>query len=247
MRSIAAARSKPAEDEWISRLRRGDAIAIAELVACYEPRIRQQAMRYVPRHEDAEEIAQDVLVKVWRKLHLFRGDAALSSWVHRITFNTAMSRLRNTRMPRTREVASDAQPGKLPNGAPSTAHDMPDWTGMADESVLRSEMRAKLAEAIAVMPVILPDAGGAPRSGGPVDCGGQRASQLEQADAEVPRAPRAPVPAAASGGVRQRPQPPPQGARRSISARGRRFARGARSLRSLGARFARGQGRTLRP
>jgi len=154
MSTLAAARSKPAEDEWISRLRRGDAIAIAELVACYEPRIRQQAMRYVPRHEDAEEIAQDVLVKVWRKLHLFRGDAALSSWVHRITFNTAMSRLRNTRMPRTREVASDTQPGKLPNGAPSTAHDMPDWTGMADESVLRSEMRAKLAEAIAVMPVI---------------------------------------------------------------------------------------------
>jgi RNA polymerase sigma-70 factor (ECF subfamily) len=154
MSTLAAARSKPAEDEWISRLRRGDAIAIAELVACYEPRIRQQAMRYVPRHEDAEEIAQDVLVKVWRKLHLFRGDAALSSWVHRITFNTAMSRLRNTRVSRTREVASDAEPGKLPNAMASRAHDMPDWTGMADESVLRSEMRAKLAEAIAVMPVI---------------------------------------------------------------------------------------------
>jgi len=154
MSTLAAARSKPAEDEWISRLRRGDAIAIAELVACYEPRIRQQAMRYVPRHEDAEEIAQDVLVKVWRKLHLFRGDAALSSWVHRITFNTAMSRLRNTRVSRTREVASDAEPGKLPNAMASRAPDMPDWTGMADESVLRSEMRAKLAEAIAVMPVI---------------------------------------------------------------------------------------------
>lgn len=153
MSTVAAVRSKPAEDEWISRLRRGDAIAMAELVACYEPRIRQQAMRYVPRHEDAEEIAQDVLVKVWRKLHLFRGDAALSSWVHRITFNTAMSRLRNTRAPRTREVAS-AQSGRLPNGAASTPHDMPDWTGMADECVLRSEMRAKLAEAIAVMPVI---------------------------------------------------------------------------------------------
>ena len=154
MSTIAAVRSKPAEDEWISRLRRGDALAMAELVACYEPRIRQQAMRYVPRHEDAEEIAQDVLVKVWRKLHLFRGDAALSSWVHRITFNTAMSRLRNTRVPRSREVASDAHPGRLPNGTPSTPHDMPDWTGMADECVLRSEMRAKLAEAIAVMPVI---------------------------------------------------------------------------------------------
>ena len=149
-----AVRSKPVEDEWISRLKRGDALAMAELVACYEPRIRQQAMRYMPRPEDAEEIAQDVLVKVWRKLHLFRGDAALSSWVHRITFNTAMSRLRNTRVPRAHEMASDAQPDGLRGDTVSAPHDMPDWTGMADEWVLRSEMRAKLAEAIAVMPLI---------------------------------------------------------------------------------------------
>ena len=44
--------------------------------------------------EDAEEVAQDVLLKVHRKIDAFRGDAALSSWIYRITFNTAMSRLR---------------------------------------------------------------------------------------------------------------------------------------------------------
>lgn len=153
MNTLPAARPKTAEDEWITRLRRGDALAMAELVACYEPRIRQQAMRYVPRLEDAEEIAQDVLVKVWRKLHLFRGDAALSSWVHRITFNTAMSRLRNSRVPRACEVAFDARSRPTDGTAPMPS-DMADWTGMADERVLRSEMRAKLAEAIAVMPVI---------------------------------------------------------------------------------------------
>jgi RNA polymerase sigma-70 factor, ECF subfamily len=154
MGTLAVGRSKPEENEWLSRLRRDDAIAIAELVACYEPRIRKQALRYVPRPEDAEEIAQDVLVKIWRKLHLFRGDAALSSWVHRITFNTAMSRLRHTSMPRDREAASDPADDRLHTRTPSSPHDMPDWTGMADESVLRSEMRAKLAEAIALMPMI---------------------------------------------------------------------------------------------
>src|SRR5206468_118206 len=137
---------------WIARLKHGDSVAMAELVACYEPRIRQQAMRYVPRREDAAEVAQDVLVKVRRKLHLFRGDAALSSWVHRITFNTAMSRLRNTRVvPRRMSTDADGgQPARPSHAMPDVA----DWTSMADESVLRLEMRAKLAEAIAVMPPI---------------------------------------------------------------------------------------------
>ena len=139
-----------ADAAWIARLKHGDSVAMAELVSCYEPRIRQQAMRYVPRREDAEEVAQDVLVKVWRKLHLFRGDAALSSWVHRITFNTAMSRLRNARVVRHQMSADAGQPERSSHGIPDVAN----WTAMADESVLRSEMRTKLAEAIAVMPPI---------------------------------------------------------------------------------------------
>jgi RNA polymerase sigma-70 factor (ECF subfamily) len=142
------------EAEWVSRLKRGDTVALAELVARYEPRIRQQALRYVPRPEDAEDIAQDVLVKVWRKLHLFRGDAALSSWVHRITFNTAMSRLRSMRRPRTHATTHSDRLEPTSTAPVSGFADTADWTRMADESVLRSEMRAQLAAAIAVMPVI---------------------------------------------------------------------------------------------
>jgi hypothetical protein len=53
--------------------------------------------------EDAEEVTQDVLMKVYRKIGAFRGDSALSSWIYRITFNTAMSRLR---APMARRVPS---------------------------------------------------------------------------------------------------------------------------------------------
>ena len=50
-------------------------------------------------------MVQDVLLKVFDKIEAFRGDSALSSWIYRITFNTAMSRLRRTKAMRTAEVA----------------------------------------------------------------------------------------------------------------------------------------------
>ena len=58
------------------------------------------AVRMVFQPQDAEEVTQDVLFKVYRKVATFRGDAALSSWIYRITFNAAMSRLRTARYQR---------------------------------------------------------------------------------------------------------------------------------------------------
>ena len=68
---------------------------MAELASDYGPKVYQLAFRYLKNREDAEEVTQDVLMKVVKKIDAFRGDAALSSWIYRITFNTAMSRLRN--------------------------------------------------------------------------------------------------------------------------------------------------------
>jgi RNA polymerase sigma-70 factor (ECF subfamily) len=66
----------------------------------YGPRIQQLAMRHMKNREDAEEVTQDVLVKVHRRFTPFAATAALSSWIYRITFNTAMSRLRQNRAAR---------------------------------------------------------------------------------------------------------------------------------------------------
>src|SRR5918995_2699646 len=92
------------ETELIGRMQAGDATAVAELSSTYGPRIHQLAFRYLKNWEDAEEVTQDVLLKVHRKIDAFRGDAALSSWIYRITFNTAMSRLRTARQARALEL-----------------------------------------------------------------------------------------------------------------------------------------------
>ena len=79
--------------ELLERLKRRRA-RLAELADAYSSKIYQLAFRYLRNKEDAEEVTQDVLFKVYRKVGAFRGDAALSSWIYRITFNAAMSRLR---------------------------------------------------------------------------------------------------------------------------------------------------------
>src|SRR5687768_18513178 len=95
---------QPEEQELIGRMQAGDSTAVTELASTYGPRIHQLAFRYLKNREDAEEVTQDVLMKVHRKIDAFRGDAALSSWIYRITFNTAMSRLRTSRFSRPLEV-----------------------------------------------------------------------------------------------------------------------------------------------
>ena len=93
----------PSDLDLLSRLQAGDEHALGELADAYSSRIYQLAFRYLRNKEDAEEVTQDVLFKVYRKVGAFRGDAALSSWIYRITFNAAMSRLRTAAYQRAQE------------------------------------------------------------------------------------------------------------------------------------------------
>src|SRR5438093_12743267 len=108
----------PKNDELLSRLQSGDERALADLADAYGTKIYQLAFRYLRNKEDAEEVTQDVLYKVYRKVGEFRGDAALSSWIYRITFNAAMSRVRTAQFQRSQDdqrqaanAAGDAESG----------------------------------------------------------------------------------------------------------------------------------------
>src|SRR5512137_1498951 len=94
----------PKTDRLLDRLQQGDAGAMADLADAYGPKIQQLAFRYLRNKEDAEEVVQDVLYKVYRNVGEFRGEAALSSWIYRITFNAAMSRLRSASYQRAQEA-----------------------------------------------------------------------------------------------------------------------------------------------
>jgi RNA polymerase sigma-70 factor (ECF subfamily) len=130
--------------DLISRLQAGEQSAVHELADRYGSRIYQLALRQTKNPEDAEEVTQDVLLKVYRKIDAFRGDAALSSWIYRITFNTAMSRLRTGRAARTAERDRDDQAVPV----------LVDWSRMPDEEMLRAQLREAVAAAIAELPEI---------------------------------------------------------------------------------------------
>ena len=169
------------ERELIDRMQAGDATAVADLASTYGPRIHQLAFRYLKNREDAEEVTQDVLMKVHRKIEAFRGDAALSSWIYRITFNTAMSRLRNGRFSRPHEVSRQDPPAS--DTAERVQAEPADWSSLADDHVLRSQMRRRLVGADTCRP--LSGAGPAAGHSGTVDRRGERDPAREAANAEV--------------------------------------------------------------
>lgn len=135
----------------LDRLRHGDEGAVSDLAGRYGSKIFQLAFRYLKNREDAEEVVQDVLMKVFRNIDAFRGDSALSSWIYRITFNTAMSRLRATKA--TRALETDEPVAVTEMGQVSRV-EPPDWSNMADERILRGQMRSRLAEAVVQLPPI---------------------------------------------------------------------------------------------
>jgi RNA polymerase sigma-70 factor (ECF subfamily) len=137
-------------------LQAGNQAAVRELAERYGPRIQQLAMRHMKNREDAEEVTQDVLLKVHKTIHAFRGDAALSSWIYRITFNTAMSRLRQNRAARAAARERDrAEAQREASGeAIRTVKEPADWSRMPDERMMRAQLRVALAAAVRELPEI---------------------------------------------------------------------------------------------
>jgi RNA polymerase sigma-70 factor (ECF subfamily) len=134
----------------IARLREAEHGAMEELARLYGPQIYQLAYRQMKNREDAEEVTQDVLMKVYRKIDDFRGDASLSSWIYRITFNTAMSRLRS----RAARAASEDHRGE--RRLEQTPHhpEPVDTAELPDEAVMRAQLRRAVAAAIRELPEI---------------------------------------------------------------------------------------------
>src|SRR6478736_9419726 len=148
--------SSTADQELLARLQAGDERALSDLSDAYSSKIYQLAFRYLRNKEDAEEITQDVLFKVYRKVDAFRGDAQLSSWIYRITFNAAMSRLRTARYQRAQDEDRRAAAAATEDDPAQTARtpDVADWSDMADERVLRTQLRQRVFRAILALPAI---------------------------------------------------------------------------------------------
>lgn len=94
----AAERAEMAPDEALARrAAAGDRAAFAELLSAYYDRIYRMAWRWCGAREAAEDVAQDVAIKLATAIRSFTGEAAFATWVWRITYNAAVDHLRRGR------------------------------------------------------------------------------------------------------------------------------------------------------
>lgn len=86
--------NNPSDSELIRRFNDGDQQAFDTLVERYSSKAYQIAYGILGNRSDAEEVAQDVFVRIHRALSKFRGDAEFSTWMYRIAVNLARNKYR---------------------------------------------------------------------------------------------------------------------------------------------------------
>jgi RNA polymerase sigma-70 factor, ECF subfamily len=83
-----------ADSDLISRAAGGDLVAFQTLVERHRSMVYRVAYQFAGNHYDAEDIAQEVFIKVYRSLDRFRQDAQLTSWLYRIVMNACIDHRR---------------------------------------------------------------------------------------------------------------------------------------------------------
>ena len=81
----------------IEKLRNGQEEAFRELVDKYQKMVVTTCLGMVHHLEDAEDIAQEVFIEIFRSIHSFRADSRLSTWIYRIAVNKSLNYIRNNK------------------------------------------------------------------------------------------------------------------------------------------------------
>lgn len=84
----------PLSPDVVRRAQEGDSDAFAELFNAHKSRVFSLCLRMTNNAAEAEDLTQDAFMQVFRKLSSFRGDSALSTWLHRIAVNTVLMHFR---------------------------------------------------------------------------------------------------------------------------------------------------------
>jgi RNA polymerase sigma-70 factor, ECF subfamily len=147
----------------VESLRLAGPTAAEDLVASYGDRAYRLAIGITGNQPDAEEVVQDALWTVVRKIDTFTGDSAFSSWLHRIVANAAYDKLRGRR-----GRLDDCSMDELSAIVDEHGESVVDWSSQAQDPALETDLRIVLTAAIEALPeayrtvVVLRDVQGLP-------------------------------------------------------------------------------------
>jgi RNA polymerase sigma-70 factor (ECF subfamily) len=115
----------------------------------FAPRVYSIARRMLGNDIDAEDVTQDVMLQVVRRLGSFRGDAAVTTWLHRVTVNAALG-LRRQRATRRERQSPDGLAAACTDSRPSGP--VRHWAAPPDDQAERSETLQLIERAIGRLP-----------------------------------------------------------------------------------------------
>lgn len=105
---------KQITDIRVLQAQAGDAAAFESLVSEYQTRLYHTCLRMMSNPEDARDMAQEILIKVWRSLPNFKGDSSFSTWLYRVAVNTCLDELRRRKKVQHTSMEALAESGWEP-------------------------------------------------------------------------------------------------------------------------------------
>jgi RNA polymerase sigma-70 factor, ECF subfamily len=141
------------ETDLARRLASGDAVAFDRFVEHFRGKIFHYSWLMCGHREDAEEVAQDTLMKVFESFDQLREPERVRPWVFRIARNACLMKRRRSVFAPAHELSLDElMPTR--DGAAEGKLQIADWSSLPDSQALAAEMRAALDRAIAALPEI---------------------------------------------------------------------------------------------
>lgn len=136
------------ETPLIEAAKGGDLDAFDSLVRRNQDRVYNHAWRLLGDHDEANDLAQEVFIRAYRKLHLYRGEAAFSTWLYRITSNLAKNRWKQMKRRGAHRTISLDQPLPGSDEDDSRPLEQPDTAPSPRQEAEGREMVGHLEEAM---------------------------------------------------------------------------------------------------
>lgn len=131
------------DEQLVRKSQNDDERAFGELVSRYESKVYSLALKMLRNPEDAEDVLQDTFLRAYRGIKSFKGNSTFSTWVYRITANSALMRLRKRQLPTVSIDDADEREAPI---------NIADWAPGPVEQMLNQETQAAMTEAIEALP-----------------------------------------------------------------------------------------------
>ena len=131
------------EEVLISKIQEGEKDLFLELIRPYQRTVYATLVSMMGSKEDAEDVAQDVLLKALARLRQFRGESSFGTWLIQIAINEAKMRKRKLSHRKMFSLTERAN-----EGGAYVPKDFADWREIPSEALERSEIREALAKAL---------------------------------------------------------------------------------------------------